>query len=414
MEKTTTTVNFKNLLENKLSNSSLQFFSKPIKSKRYLIKALWILFLIMSLYFSIYNIIINFIDYFSYDTITSIHTYNEREAEFPTISFCDPDINEYYFNIKILQFTFNSQNYTSTWQEHLEIYNDTSFGQCYRFNSGKSIQNESMAIKKSKKAGYDDGFILEFYSATKHDYGQIYVYIHNHTQNPATIFNKGYWIRAGTDTYFILKRVFDQRLEKPFNNCFKNVSHSPFNQTIINYMNKKEWEYNQRECVSICRNLIAMETTNCNCNINSLDEKFKVKCFSKNVSDEIKKCSEKFLIDFNSDLCIPYCPLECDSFNYDIAQTIVPIIDNGNITSVQFQYTEFNTYENVSKSLYQLYVYYDDLKYTVISQKPKTELYGLISNIGGTFSLFLGLSIGSFLELLEALGELLFIFFDYS
>ncbi len=68
----------------------------------------------------------------------------------------------------------------------------------------------------------------------------------------------------------------------------------------------------------------------------------------------------------------------------------------------------------MSKSLYQLYVYYDDLKYTVINQKPKTELYGLISNIGGTFSLFLGLSIGSFLELLEALGELLFIFFDYS
>jgi hypothetical protein len=41
-----TAVNFKNLLENKLSNSSLQFFSKPIKSKRYLIKALWIIFLI--------------------------------------------------------------------------------------------------------------------------------------------------------------------------------------------------------------------------------------------------------------------------------------------------------------------------------------------------------------------------------
>ena len=65
----------------------------------------------------------------------------------------------------------------------------------------------------------------------------------------------------------------------------------------------------------------------------------------------------------------------------------------------------------MSKTYFGVYVYYDQLKYTLIEQQPKLELYGLVSNIGGTFSLFLGLSIGSFLEIFEVFINFLFLFF---
>jgi len=85
----------------------------------------------------------------------------------------------------------------------------------------------------------------------------------------------------------------------------------------------------------------------------------------------------------------------------------------GNITksSSYFPYREFRTYENVSKSYYGLRVYYEDLKYTLIKQQPKIELFGLISNVGGTLGLFLGFSFISLLELFEVLAELVFIKF---
>ena len=56
-------------------------------------------------------------------------------------------------------------------------------------------------------------------------------------------------------------------------------------------------------------------------------------------------------------------------------------------------------------------IYYEDLKYTWINQQPKIELFGLISNIGGSLSLFVGISFISFLEFFEITFEFIYNFF---
>jgi hypothetical protein len=53
-----------------------------------------------------------------------------------------------------------------------------------------------------------------------------------------------------------------------------------------------------------------------------------------------------------------------------------------------------------------VYVYYEDLKYTLISQSPKTDTLSLISNIGGILGLLLGISFLSFIEILEIIIEI--------
>jgi hypothetical protein len=50
-----------------------------------------------------------------------------------------------------------------------------------------------------------------------------------------------------------------------------------------------------------------------------------------------------------------------------------------------------------------LYIYYDDLRYTSISQQPKMMFFDLISSIGGLFGLFLGASFLSFADLVEVI-----------
>ena len=68
-----------------------------------------------------------------------------------------------------------------------------------------------------------------------------------------------------------------------------------------------------------------------------------------------------------NDSCSNYCPLEFDSFIYE---TLL--------------YTGSN-YDYV----YSLIIYFEDLKYSLISQQPKIELFGLISNLGGILGLFI-------------------------
>ena len=55
-------------------------------------------------------------------------------------------------------------------------------------------------------------------------------------------------------------------------------------------------------------------------------------------------------------------------------------------------FSGFNTYENVSRTFFGLRVYNQVLKYTLIKQQAKIELFGLISNVSGTLGLFIGFS----------------------
>ena len=59
----------------------------------------------------------------------------------------------------------------------------------------------------------------------------------------------------------------------------------------------------------------------------------------------------------------------------------------------------------VNRNYIGIYVYYKDLTYTLISEAPNSEIFDLISNIGGLVGVFLGISFLSFVELIEILFE---------
>ena len=59
---------------------------------------------------------------------------------------------------------------------------------------------------------------------------------------------------------------------------------------------------------------------------------------------------------------------------------------------------------NLNKSFIVI-VYYESLKYTETSQVPKTTVPDILSIVGGTLGLFLGLSLLSFIEVFGFLIE---------
>jgi hypothetical protein len=265
--------------------------------------------------------------------------------------------------------------------------------------------NQTIPIKESIRAGLDDAFYLNFYFNTTYDSSLPMIYIHNNTDRPDSIYRKGYFFSSGSVNYFNIKRTLDQRLGLPYNNCFKNVSESDLNQTVINLMNENNLEYSQKECFGSCINLKYKEMNPCN---QSYDNENIFFFASTN------KCIEEFIREKGMhDLCmLNYCPLDCDHYSYDVSLHSVIETATGNISmKSSTNYVGFNTYENVSRTFYGLRVYYDELEYTLIRQQPKIEPFGLISNIGGTLGLFIGFSFISILELVEVVAELVFIRF---
>ena len=308
---------------------------------------------------------------------------------------------------------FQNEDLIDKWQDYFESYIDLTYGKCFRFNSGINMFNQSMPIKYAKNSGLDEGLWFDFYLESNYYLNNLMIYIHNNTQIPSTIFNKGFILYSGSETYFNVKRVYDQKLELPYNSCYKNVTKSSdFNQTIIDYLNEMKRKYTQKECLHLCRNLKYKEINPCDYIPKSLDEDiFTLK------NDTANQCIYTYLNEsYNFQLCSTlYCPLECDSFTYDISLNSQHLIGYGNISlNSSFLYPQFNTYENVTRTFYSISIYYEDLKYTLIQQQPKIELFGLISNIGGTLGLFLGFSFISLLELFEIFVELVFIKLNFS
>jgi len=393
-----------------LSTSSLAFLLSPFRSKRFLIKITWSFFLLLFLFLSIYYVILNILDYLKYETTTSIQTIYEQEPEFPTISICNRLNKD--FEIKILDFWFNNLYLTNEWKNHIEQYNDAFYGKCYRFNSGFNWTNQSIEIKKSKRIGSDDGFWLTLYTNTNFDFGELKILFHNYTENPKNIYRKGSIISSGTNNFFLIKRTLDQKLESPYNECLKDINQFAFDKTIIDYLNKSNRKYSQVECFNLCYNLDYNLTNPCECYLASLDEEPSFSCGNNN------SCTEQFNNNFKQiEKCSHLCPLECDQYSYEIFHTPAKITGSGIINKFTDDYfysflPDFQTYENVSKTYYLINVYYENLKYTLISQQPKIELFGLISNLGGILGLFIGFSFISLLEIIEALAELIYVYFD--
>lgn len=393
-------------------DSTIQGIPKILRTKRLFFKIMWFSFLFGSGLACGYFVTKTFVDFLEYDTITSIETVIDHQLEFPTFSFCNYANSSFEF--VILDCVFNrDKDCKKNWSNHFETYDDTFYGKCYRFNSGKNMRKQPIQIKNSSVAGLYYGFSLDIYVPTERDSSELLIYIHNSTKTPASLFNKGYFVIAGSFYSFAIRRTYEQKLDAPYSSCLRDLSQFPGNQSLINYILNKNRTYSQDECISLCQNVKYLELEkNCNCTLNGLDDVFFATCYKKITDKVMKQCAIDFMTKFQKnpvEICANYCPLECDTVNYEVSQFITPLLSSGQIKKPVYPLEQFNTYENVTKSFFSMNVYYEDLQYLSISKMPKLQVFDLFSSIGGLFGLFLGMSILSFLELIEIFFETFFI-----
>ena len=123
-----------------------------------------------------------------------------------------------------------------------------------------------------------------------------------------------------------------------------------------------------------------------------------------------------------NEICGPLCPLECDSISYRVSASFSKLLLSDKIynlyknrSAIKPYQSGYNSYEEeFKKNLYFVTIYYNNLKYTSITQTPKTNFLDLVSSIGGILGLFIGISFLSFAEIIELCLEIVFILFKNS
>ena len=301
--------------------------------------------------------------------------------------------------------------------DDFEWYYDGQNGNCFKFNYDKKN------VKKVAKAGVLNGLRLELFVGQPNSirnlaFGTgVTILINNQNIIPSTF--DGFDISTGIQTNVHLEKLKIQKIYKPFGECTEDlVSRDSYDSDLYRTTFDIYARYRQKDCMNTCAQVQIAHLLNCYSTLLPYYSNSSVQpCL--NILD-IKKAfvliSQFFFGDSTPD-CIDKCPLECDSETYSVTTSFLSyptkvyadlLLKENNVLNKYGNITP--TFDEMRESILKLNINYKELQYTLIEENQKTTNIDLISNIGGTLGLFLGVSFLSAVELIEILFEMAFIF----
>jgi len=266
---------------------------------------------------------------------------------------------------------------------------------CYVLNGGRNSLGHSNAIKSTKTTGPLSGVQLKL--LLPNDYYLSY-YVNDANLVP-TSNEIAKFLLPGTANNFRLEKTVEAKLEFPFNNCW-NLNNLP-DTILTRQLSEANITYRQVNCVELCFQKY----------IQNYALEHKISEAEAGMKEEVKHYDK----DKN---CNQLCPLECESTQYRISETRYSMSDFKNIEiyvsklipdikrrlNITIDSTEFK------KNNLEINIFFDSLKYTKISQTPKTTLSALISNLGGSSGLFLDIGFMSACRAIEFILGIIFKF----
>ena len=207
-------------------------------------------------------------------------------------------------------------------------------------------------------------------------------------------------------------------MPKPYNDCYDDLStadkfdSNEFRQTIgLNYT------YQQQQCLKLAIQSYYM--TYCSCVDSYFSSYLNIRaCTTLNDSTCTYNTNQKIYNEGIYQKLIDKCPLECTQSSYKFTTSISDfpsdsyadwlLSDSKIVTRLQNLYGA-SSVDLIKKSMVWITVYFDETKYTLISELPSQTAVDLMGSIGGTLGLYIGISFLSFIELVEIILQIAFI-----
>jgi hypothetical protein len=437
-------------------------FSKIFHTNHSLLKFVWLsLFLAFSV-LTAYFVTKNFLDYFSFETVSKIEIKNEQPTQFIAVTICNANTftttkaQQLISNIAVSNYgrhvnEFTSEEILQNFSHVIDMtrmfvsqksYGDTNikllgnaigiqdckfnnepcsksdftwyysyvYGNCWQFNANASISH--MTTIEGQLNGLSLSLTVPKNTNTyPHLEGQgLKLYIHNKSFVPRTADLIS--VKPGLCTNVAVEKTIIYKTAYPYSECRDLVGFTSTYQRALEAANKP---YKQYECFRICLQHLINE--HCGCywsRYTNLDSSLQP-CLNLTQLHCIREQQKEFKI---TEECLEQCPLECETVTYD-AQTTLLDYPSSTLYDYLLNNTEYVqsfrastgknfSMETASSHLVSLNIFFASFEYKIISLEPKLRIFELVSQIGGSMGMLVGFSMFHLVELVEIILLILF------
>lgn len=466
---------FKTKLKNWALNSSLHGIASFTRTKNSIHRVMWLVCLLAAASLCITLMSKNIKEYLDFPVTTKMRYVHEKQTEFPGVGVCNSNsfVTDYFIRylVNFIKIQYGKSKPSS--MSNLEFINESAvkhktfrndvifslgknsnsmliamglsiddlilscyfndvpcnlnkdfivtysfeFGNCFFFNTDAQIKVKSHRSVLSLElfAGFE-----ETSPSLNHGFGfKIFIY----NQSNSEILNwyfKRYSLSTNTEMTMAVQKNYIDKLKYPYSDCNVDLRSDKFESRFSLKLKRNNQTYKQEFCFEVVYTHVSLEKCGC-VDSNLFYDPYEIKiCRSLK---EIKCIQNVYNVDlvqnrFNG-IFDSECPLECysdfytarTSFNnfptYAYARNLLthPVVNRF------WQMNKSMTVDDVKKSVSRVNIHLDDLKYTLLTEVATMTILNLISNTGGLFGLFLGMSLMSLIEIFELVSQIIsFIF----
>ena len=255
-----------------LSATTVHGVPNIFRTSNRIVFLMWLSCFLTSTCIGFYYSVEAILDYLQYPTLTTLDIINEPNSQFPTVSFCFALPLEFSLNESITRLRFDRVDFNkSDFSSYFEKFIDPEYGNCFRFNSGRNVHNQTYNILNSTTRGMSYSLRMDFYLDKKNEYDvvDIMIAIHNSSLPPLEIRNGGvFWSSTGNTIWFQVERIFKEMLDAPYSSCLKDVNSFQLNKTLVDLIQNlsPNRKHTHKDCLLYCSYLNALEESKCKCN----------------------------------------------------------------------------------------------------------------------------------------------------
>ena len=257
-----------------------------------------------------------------------------------------------------------------------------------------------------EQTNYNPNFIQPDFNIIPGNTRGIYVFIQNSSDYLLGTDRSPLLITPSYYTKLSINRQFYKQYPWPYSECAvlednSLVADFPLkDRFVFNEVVAVTHSYTRKTCLSFCAQLTIVRRCGCKSSLIGYDVPHaNVSCCS--MSDELGCAARVWhAIDEINGECLPKCPLECWHMSFDVTQNINTWKD---IEYFSIRFPSDISQATLEANAVHLDIMYDDFAFVETLEVLKMSGEDLLAVIGGHLHLFLGMSLLSFVEVIELL-----------